>query len=115
MLLNRKIIMRCKHGDLAVIIHDFDGCKGNLGILVEVIGPPTSHPDTEHTVWLIKPLKRRKLWLLDEDGPVHEFISKKNEAMHPDPWLLPIRGDSVAGEGNSATQSSLATRKPICL
>ena len=99
--------MRCKDGDLAIIVQDFPGCEGNLGVLVEVVGPPTSHPDTEHTVWLIKPLKRRKLWLLDEDGPVHAFISKKNEAVHPDPWLLPIRGDRLVDQDESLTQSSL--------
>ena len=86
--------MRCKHGDLAIIVQDFPGCEGNLGILVEVIGPPTSHPDTELICWIIKPVKRRKLWLLDEGVPKHEYISKRNEAMHPDPWLLPIRGDT---------------------
>jgi hypothetical protein len=31
--------MKCKHGDLAIIVDDFEGYKGNIGLLVRVIGP----------------------------------------------------------------------------
>ena len=31
--------MKFKHGDLAIIVDDFEGCKGNIGLLVRVIGP----------------------------------------------------------------------------
>ena len=94
--------MRCKHGDLAVIVQDFPGCDGNLGVIVEVIGPPESHPDCELLCWLIRPVKRRKLWLVSEDGPLLEFISRKNQAMHPDAWLMPVGGDAlVRCQGNA--------------
>lgn len=87
--------MRCKHGDLAIIVHDFHGCEGNIGVIVKVVGPPESHPATEHICWVIKPVKKRKLWVIDKHGCRQEYVSKKNEAMHPDAWLLPIRSDEV--------------------
>jgi hypothetical protein len=87
--------MKCKHGDLAIIIQDFKGCEGNLGVIVRVIGPAIKHPATSMPCWEIKPVKRRKLWLAG-DGPVtSEFISKDNPAYHPDPWMLPIKGEPV--------------------
>lgn len=39
--------LRCKHGDLAIIVHKFEGCEGKLGVIVKVIGPPEPHPLTE--------------------------------------------------------------------
>lgn len=86
--------MRCKHGDLAIIIQDFDGCEGNLGVIVKVIGPAIKHEATTMPCWQIKPVKRRKLWLVDGGFASHEFLSKDNPAYHPDPWLLPIKGES---------------------
>jgi hypothetical protein len=86
--------MRCKHGDLAVIVNDFEGCEGNLGVIVEVIGPPEHHPNTPLICWQVVPVRRRKLWLAD-DEPIKEFVSKLNPAMHPDAWLLPINGRTL--------------------
>jgi hypothetical protein len=31
--------MKCKHGDLAIIVDEFEGCKGNIGLLVRLTGP----------------------------------------------------------------------------
>jgi hypothetical protein len=89
--------MRCKDGDLAIIVQDFEGCEGNLGVIVRVIGPATSHPATTMVCWQIKPIKRRKLWLAGEPNR-SEFISKMNPAFHPDPWLLPIKGEPKPNE-----------------
>ena len=93
--------MRCKHGDLAIIIQDFDGCEGNLGVIVRVIGPAINHEATIMPCWQIKPVKRRKLWLVDGGFLSHEFLSKYNPAYHPDPWLLPINGESKTGESRN--------------
>jgi len=87
--------MRCKQGDLAIIFQDFDGCEGYLGLIVKVVGSARAHPDTEMICWYVAPLSRRKLWLIDKSGTEHVFISKMLEAMHPDPWLLPIRGQDT--------------------
>jgi hypothetical protein len=93
----QEIIMRCKDGDLAIIVQDFEGCEGNLGVIVRVIGPATTHPATTMVCWQINPIKRRKLWLAGEPNR-SEFISKMNPAFHPDPWLLPIKGEPKANE-----------------
>ena len=97
--------MRFKHGDLAVIVQDFVGCEGNLGIIVQVFGPPTKHPDCEHLCWQIMPVGRRKLWLVGDGKPAaYEFISEKNQALHPDPWLEPV--------SKSVSSPSAGKRKP---
>ena len=85
--------MRCKHGDLAIIVGDFPGCEGNLGIIVKVIGPPELHHPVQMVCWSIYPIKRRKLWLVDEAWISKEPVSKHNTALHPDCWLLPIYGN----------------------
>ena len=86
--------MRCKAGDLAVIVNDFRGCEANIGIIVQVEGPPQLHPWCGRWVWNITPVKRRKLWVLD--GPPgdmvleYQWVSKKYPIQHPDEWLLPL-------------------------
>jgi hypothetical protein len=93
--------MRCKHGDLAIIVKDFEGCEGNLGLIVKVVGPAEHHPDTELICWQVIPLSRRKMWIADEGVAQHVYLSKKFQALHPAPWLLPIRGQVKSVE-NSA-------------
>jgi hypothetical protein len=58
-----------------------------------VIGPPINHSLTPMTCWQIKPIKKRKLLISHYGWPRSEFISERNPAFHPDPWLLPIRSD----------------------
>jgi hypothetical protein len=41
------------------------------------------------------------MWIADQGVAQHVFISKKFQALHPDPWLLPIRGQDKSVE-NSA-------------
>jgi hypothetical protein len=31
--------LRCKHGDLAVIVGEYPGCEANIGRIVQVRGP----------------------------------------------------------------------------
>ena len=83
--------MRCKHGDLAVIVHDFASCGGNVGTTVQVIGPPIKHPDSPHLCWQIRPVSRTKLWLSGNGkAAAYELITEENQAFHPDPWLEPV-------------------------
>jgi hypothetical protein len=89
----QEFIMRCKDGDLAIIIQDIPGCEKNLGVIVKVIGPVIRHSATSMPCWQIKPVSRRKLWLASYGPIANEFISKMNPAFHPDPWLLPINGE----------------------
>ena len=83
--------MRCKHGDLAVIVHDFASCGGNVGTTVHVIGPPIKHSDSPHLCWQVRPVNRTKLWLSGNGkAAAYELITEENQAFHPDPWLEPV-------------------------
>ena len=77
--------MRCKH--LAIIV---DGCKGNIGLIV--IGP------AEIVVMLgqIIPLSGQEMWLVDEGKAEKALVTPSTQAIHPDKWLSPIKGKSVA-------------------
>ena len=83
--------MQCKHGDLAIIVDDFDGCKGNIGLIVRVIGP--SEIVMDMACWRIIPLGAKGLWLLDEGKVRKIIVSDAEEAQHPDKWLRPIRAE----------------------
>ena len=34
-----EMALRCKHGDLAVIVGEYPGCEANIGRIVRVSGP----------------------------------------------------------------------------
>ena len=84
--------MRCKQGDLAIIVDDFDGCKGNIGLIVKLIGP------AEIVVMMgqIIPLSGQEMWLVDEGKAKKALVTPTTQAIHPDKWLSPIKGKSVA-------------------
>jgi hypothetical protein len=86
--------MKCKHGDLAIIVDDFDGCKGNIGLLVRVIGP--AEIIMEMSCWQVIPMSGQKMWLIDEDKACKRTITPRIQAIHPDKWLKPIKGNSPA-------------------
>jgi hypothetical protein len=86
--------MKCKHGDLAIIVDDFDGCKGNIGLLVRVIGP--AEIIMEMACWQVIPLCGQGMWLIDEGTACKRTITAKIQAIHPDKWLRPIKGISTA-------------------
>ena len=88
--------MQCKHGDLAIIVDDFDGCKGNIGLIVRVKGP--TEVAVEMVCWQITPLSGQKLWLLDDGQLTKENVSDQFLALHPDKWLLPIRAERVSAK-----------------
>ena len=84
--------MQCKQGDLAIIVDDFDGCKGNIGLIVKLIGP------AEIVVMMgqIITLSGQEMWLVDEGKAEKALVTPSTEAIHPDKCLSPIRGKSVA-------------------
>jgi hypothetical protein len=86
--------MNCKHGDLSIIVDDFEGCKGNIGLLVRVIGPAEIVMDMP--CWQVIPLSGQGMWLIDDDKARKRLITPRIQAIHPDKWLKPIRGNSTA-------------------
>ncbi len=82
--------LRCKDGDMAVIVGDVPGCEGNVGRIVQVRGPTSQI--IGYVCWRIKPLDKRRLLIRENDGSiVGERVFWKSSIFHPDCFLLPIR------------------------
>ena len=81
--------LRCKEGDLAFVVRDFEGCEANLGRLVRVRGPVISRADVGPT-WLITPVASAPWTFLELDGSVHAEFPLQYSVEHPDAWLIPI-------------------------
>ena len=86
--------MQCKQGDLAIIVDDFDGCKGNIGLIVRVIGP--AEIVLEMVCWQIIPLSGHEMWLVDNGKAQKALVTPSTQAILPDKCLSPIKGKSVA-------------------
>lgn len=86
--------LRCKDGDMAVIVGDVPGCEGNIGCIVQVRGPTIRL--SGYICWLIKPLDNRKILIREFNGLiVSEKVFWKSKIRHPDCFLLPIRPPEV--------------------
>ena len=82
--------LRCKDGDMAVIVGDVPGCEGNIGCLVQVRGPTIKL--SGYICWRIKPLDNRKILIREFNGViVSEKVFCNSRIRHPDCFLLPIR------------------------
>ena len=84
--------LRCKAGDLALVVYDEPGCESNIGRAVEVRGPVAINPRIGLQCWLIRPIGSSRRWRVVRDpAPAStETVSWMNRIEHPDAWLLPI-------------------------
>jgi hypothetical protein len=82
-------MLRCKEGDLALVIHDEPGCQMNIGRTVVVSGPVEIHPQYGPS-WLIQPTHQGG-WAVTMLGAVNIERSPLCRVEHPDKWLLPLR------------------------
>jgi hypothetical protein len=84
--------LRCKEGDLALVIHDEPGCEANIGRTVEVRGPLNVNLRLALPCWLIRPVKPEPWCVTNLDGSlVSEVVGWGSRVEHPDAWLLPLR------------------------
>ena len=84
--------LRCKDGDLAVMIGDMPGCESNIGRIVEVRGPAKLNKQCGLICWRIRTVIRKKLINLHPSGElIAERVTWKSRTEHPDCWLIPIR------------------------
>ena len=88
--------MQCKHGDLAIIVDDFDGCKGNVGLKVSVVVKLIGPAAIMVMIGQIIPLSGQEMWLADNGKAEKALVTPSTQAIHPDKWLSPIKGKSVA-------------------
>jgi hypothetical protein len=88
-----KMTLRCKDGDLAVIVGELPGCEANIGRIVQVRGPAhLSEQCGELLCWVIRPISRKKMInLYIPDILISERVTWKSDIKLPDCWLLPIR------------------------
>jgi hypothetical protein len=84
--------LRCKAGDLALVVYDEPGCRSNIGRVVEVRGPVEINPRIGLQCWLIRPAGSNRRWrVTDDSGWIQtETVSWKSRIEHPDAWLVPI-------------------------
>lgn len=101
--------LKCKAGDLAMIIRDDVGYEANLGRMVKV-GGPLKRNGRGMATWLIEPTERR-LWAVGLPGkkPKFEIVRFRDMVEHPDRWLLPIR--PLPGEADETTTARPSPRK----
>ena len=87
--------LRCKDGDLAVVINDTIACRQNIGRVVQVRGPVRKLKQSGMQCWLIKPLHKRVWGVTEFDGQsVKELVFWSSGVFHEDAWLMPIRPQS---------------------
>lgn len=84
--------LRCKEGDLAIVMYDTPPCAANIGRIVEVRGPIEINLNFGLPCWLIKPV-RPEPFLMERGQEVNqEIVDWSSRAEHPDAWLLPLTG-----------------------
>ena len=84
--------LRCKDGDLAVIVGELPGCEANIGRIVQVRGPAhISEQCGDLLCWVIKPIDRKKMLILYIPGIlVSDYVTWRMHITLPDCWLIPI-------------------------
>jgi hypothetical protein len=84
--------LRCKQGDLALVVYDEPGCESNIGRAVEVRGPVQTNPRLGVRCWLIRPVGWSRRWRVMRDSCCArtETVTWTSLIEHPDAWLLPI-------------------------
>ncbi len=88
--------LRCKDGDLAVMIGDMPGCESNIGRIVEVRGPAKLNKQCGLMYWRIRTVTRKKLIKLYPSGElIAERVTWRSRTEHPDCRLIPIRPPAV--------------------
>ena len=48
----------------------------------------------EMSCWQVIPLSGQGMWLIDEGKARKNLITPRIQAIHPDKWLKPIKGNS---------------------
>lgn len=82
--------LRCREGDLAIIIREEPGCEVNIGCAVIVHGPLRQNADAGPD-WVIVPANNHALTFEESDGRIiSQKIDEADRIIHPDAWLIPI-------------------------
>jgi hypothetical protein len=91
--------LRCREGDLALVINEEPGCDPNIGRAV-TLHAPLVVCETRGASWTIEPVVPEPWFAIEVDGepPWVGTITRKDGIYHPDAWLLPLRPEPKSGE-----------------
>ncbi len=83
--------LRCKDGDLALVVFDTIECASNIGRLVKVSGPVRVDTRVGGT-WLIEPVSP-EAWAVEhwQTKEVVYELPPLRSVEHPDAWLVPMQ------------------------
>ena len=85
-------LLKCKHGDLALVLYDTPGCEQNIGKVVMVRGPTNLVIQTQMMGWQIKPLFPEPWRVVKRKGGIKsEVVDWDICVLHEDAWLMPLR------------------------
>ncbi len=97
--------LRCKPGDIALVLYDEPGCEANIGRIVQVQGPINTNPRLQLPCWLIQP-DVREPWMVGDPGAFRSIrVTWRDRVEHPDAWMVPLR--PLSEEESEAVSQSL--------
>ncbi len=98
---------RCKAGDLALVVHDEDCCRPNIGKLVRVAGPVGFNSRLRKDCWLIEPVRPGPWHCVNRSGvPYRRVVTFASQVEHPDDWLMPIDPATFPLHGMAVRQAT---------
>ena len=96
--------LRCKAGDIAVVLHDTPECASNIGRFVRILGSLEFSENLGKWCWLIVPVGSG-LWMVERGGRVSpERVTNRSRVEHPDDWLKPIPPDVLDKDAERARE-----------
>jgi hypothetical protein len=109
--------LRCRPGDLAVIVQDELECQANLGQVVRVLEEYTQFREEMGVHWLVQPLSSVSSPVLVENagGKPPRVVWDNQPRAHYDGWLRPLLDMDAADETTEITGVPLASewRDPV--
>ena len=94
--------LRCKAGDIAVVLHDTPECASNIGRFVRILGSLEFSGNLGKWCWLIVPVGSG-LWMVERGGRVSpERVTNRSRVEHPDDCLKPIPPDVLDEDAERA-------------
>ena len=108
--------LRCKDGDLAIVVGDFPRCEANIGRIVQVRGPMQTPSQYPVPCWKIKPIDDREWVIAESDWSLtREVVTWRSGIIHPDCWLLPIQPPQEDAFDEEVTAESEAAEAALFL
>jgi hypothetical protein len=108
----KRVKLRCKDGDIAMITWDLPECLENIGRLVQVRGPVAINGGVPH--WAISPVTP-ELYAFREidDSLAYENVTWASRIEHPDEWMTPIQPEQESPVSEESSLTSQPVSNPV--